>query len=243
MLSSLAGVMGGRSQANYAAGNTYQDALAKHRVSNGLRAASFDIGGVLSVGFVAENQQYARNATKAMIPIREDEVHAVVEYLIDPRHEMTESTCQVLFGLATKKSSQERGIPPPECFNYPLFTILQKTSGFQQQGSEATDTYRVDALLEAARSREEAAEIALNGILNKLSLLLNVPADQIDTGKSTVSNGVDSLIAIEFRTWLAKEAGTELSLIDVTVGSSINELSQKVAYLSRFVQGNISEPK
>ncbi|EER44977.1 conserved hypothetical protein [Histoplasma capsulatum H143] len=62
-------------------------------------------------------------------------------------------------------------------------------------------------------------------------------------GKSTVSNGVDSLIAIEFRTWLAKEAGTELSLIDVTVGSSINELSQKVAYLSRFVQGNISEPK
>ncbi|EGC40933.1 iterative type I polyketide synthase [Histoplasma capsulatum var. duboisii H88] len=243
MLSSLAGVMGGRSQANYAAGNTYQDALAKHRVSNGLRAASFDIGGVLSVGFVAENQQYARNATKAMIPIREDEVHAVVEYLIDPRHEMTESTCQVLFGLATKKSSQERGIPPPECFNYPLFTILQKTSGFQQQGSEATDTYRVDALLGAARSREEAAEIALNGILNKLSLLLNVPADQIDTSKSTVSNGVDSLIAIEFRTWLAKEAGTELSLIDVTVGSSINELSQKVAYLSRFVQGNISEPK
>ncbi|PGH30586.1 hypothetical protein GX50_06669 [[Emmonsia] crescens] len=243
MLSSLSGVMGGRSQANYAAGNTYQDALAKHRVANGLRAASFDIGGVLSVGFVAENQTYARNATKAMIPIREDEVHAVVEYLIDPRHEMTESTCQVLFGLATKKSSQERGVPPPECFNYPLFTLLQKTSGFQQQGSDETDTYRVDALLGAARTREEAAEIALNGILNKLSVLLNVSADQIDAGKSTRSNGVDSLIAIEFRTWLAKEAGTELSLIDVTVGGSINELSQKVASLSRFVQGNISETK
>ncbi|OAX79463.1 hypothetical protein ACJ72_06218 [Emergomyces africanus] len=243
MLSSLAGVMGGRSQANYAAGNTYQDALAKHRVANGLRAASFDIGGVLSVGFVAENQNYARNATKAMIPIREDEVHAVIEYLIDPRHEMTERTCQVLFGLATKKSSQERGVPPPECFNYPLFTLLQKTSGFQQQGSEETDTYRVDALLGAARTREEAADIALNGILSKLSVLLNVSADQIDAGKSTRSNGVDSLIAIEFRTWLAKEAGTELSLIDVTVGGSINELSQKVASLSRFVQGNTSEAK
>ncbi|EGE80204.2 polyketide synthase, variant 2 [Blastomyces dermatitidis ATCC 18188] len=243
MLSSLAGVMGGRSQANYAAGNTYQDALAKHRVANGLRAASFDIGGVLSVGFVAENQNYARNATKAMIPIREDEVHAVVEYLVDPRHEKTQSTCQVLFGLATKKSSQERGVPPPECFNYPLFTLLQKTSGSQQQGSEETDTYCVDALLGAARSREEAAEIALNGILNKLSVLLNVSSDQIDPGKSTRSNGVDSLIAIEFRTWLAKEAGTELSLIDVTVGGSINELSQKVASLSRFVQGNISDSK
>ncbi|OJD18079.1 hypothetical protein AJ78_01851 [Emergomyces pasteurianus Ep9510] len=243
MLSSLAGIMGGRSQANYAAGNTYQDALAKHRVANGLRAASFDIGGVLSVGFVAENQNYARNATKAMIPIREDEVHAVVEYLIDPRHEMTERTCQVLFGLATKKSSQERGVPPPECFNYPLFTVLQKTSGFQQQGPEETDTYRIDALLGAARTREEAVDIALNGILNKLSVLLNVSADQIDAGKSTRSNGVDSLIAIEFRTWLAKEAGTELSLIDVTVGGSINELSQKVASLSRFVPGNVSEAK
>ncbi|ODH53443.1 hypothetical protein GX48_00273 [Paracoccidioides brasiliensis] len=236
MLSSLAGVMGGRSQANYAAGNTFQDALAKHRVANGLPAASFDIGGVLSVGFVAENQNYARNATKAMIPILEDEVHAVVEYLIDPRHEITESTCQVLFGLATKKSSQERGVPPPECFDYPLFTLLQKASGTKQQGPEETDTYRIDALLGAARTREEALEIALNGILNKLSVLLNVSVDQIDAGKSTRSNGVDSLIAIEFRTWLAKEAGTELSLIDVTVGGSINELSQKVATLSRFAE-------
>ncbi|PGH17803.1 hypothetical protein AJ79_00944 [Helicocarpus griseus UAMH5409] len=208
-----------------------------------MAAASFDIGGVLSVEFVAENLNYARNATKAMIPIREDEVHAVIEYLIGPRHAMDESTCRVLFGLAAKKSSQERGVPPPDCFNYPLFNLLQKTSGSKQQELEGTNSYRVDALLGAARTREEAVEVVLNGILNKLSVLLNVSADQIDIGKSTRSNGVDSLIAIEFRTWLAKEAGTELSLIDVTVGGSINELSQKVGALSRFVQSNVAEGK
>ncbi|KAI1191193.1 KR-domain-containing protein [Nemania serpens] len=44
ILSSLNGIVGGRAQANYAAGNTYKDSLAHFRVSLGEKAVSIDPG-------------------------------------------------------------------------------------------------------------------------------------------------------------------------------------------------------
>lgn len=54
LLSSAGGVIGTRGQSNYAAGNTYQDALAQYRVSRGLKCCALDLGMVLAVGFAAE---------------------------------------------------------------------------------------------------------------------------------------------------------------------------------------------
>jgi NADP-dependent 3-hydroxy acid dehydrogenase YdfG len=54
MLSSISGVVGNRSQANYAAGNTFQDALARHRRQQGLPAVSIDLGLMLDIGLIAQ---------------------------------------------------------------------------------------------------------------------------------------------------------------------------------------------
>lgn len=59
MLSSLSGVIGSVSQANYAAGNTFQDALAHYRRDQGLVAQSINLGVVVGFGYVAEHKDVA----------------------------------------------------------------------------------------------------------------------------------------------------------------------------------------
>ncbi|KAF1973923.1 KR-domain-containing protein [Bimuria novae-zelandiae CBS 107.79] len=60
LFSSLSGVYGTPDQANYAAGCTSQDALARQRVDQGLKAVSIDIGWMRTIGIVAESELYQR---------------------------------------------------------------------------------------------------------------------------------------------------------------------------------------
>lgn len=56
MLSSISGIIGNIGQSNYAAGNTFEDALAHYRVSLGEKATSIDLGAVSNVGVMAEDR-------------------------------------------------------------------------------------------------------------------------------------------------------------------------------------------
>jgi hypothetical protein len=69
VLSSLAGIIGSVSQANYAAGNTFQDALAHYRQKKGLAAQSLDLGVMMGIGYVEEHRD-ARARTSQLRVVR-----------------------------------------------------------------------------------------------------------------------------------------------------------------------------
>lgn len=238
MLSSATGILGNRSQANYAAGNTYQDSLARYRISQNLPATSVDVGTVLSVGYVAEHRENMTTLANVLEVIREDEIHTLLEYVIDPRskREPGQERAQLVVGLTTAEYLRQRGVPPLTYLSYPLFTHLNATSVSHRHAEGEDPAYLAVIALPHATNKEEAASIVRDGIRHKLASLLAIPVDNIDPNKSVSSNGVDSLVAMEFRTWLVKDLGAEVPLLDIMGTESLATISEKVAAVSKLVR-------
>ncbi|KAF7594333.1 hypothetical protein BBP40_009568 [Aspergillus hancockii] len=238
MLSSLSGILGNRAQANYAAGNTFQDAFARHLVKNGQRAATIDLGYVNTVGYSAENQDSSTSHAKDMVgQAEEEEIHALVEYFADPQNTITEAMCQLAYGLLSESTFRERRLPVPAYMKYLLFSQLRETDYHQglretQRGSD----YSIRDVFNAAETKEIAAESAINDMRMQLAYLVSSSEDNIDTIKSIRGNGVDSLVAMEFRTWLIRELEADITMAELMAQGSLGELSERVASLSKFTR-------
>lgn len=82
--SSSSGIYGYPSQAQYAAGNTYQDSLAHYRRSEGLKAMSVNLGIMRDVGILAETGTTGNiKLWEEILGIRENTFHALMKSLIN----------------------------------------------------------------------------------------------------------------------------------------------------------------
>ncbi|RWA08464.1 hypothetical protein EKO27_g6652 [Xylaria grammica] len=82
LLSSLSGIYGSLAQSNYAAGYTFQDALARKRASKGENAVSLDIGWMKTIGIIAETEEYQRNRENSgdMAAIEAEELLSLLRF-------------------------------------------------------------------------------------------------------------------------------------------------------------------
>ncbi|KAH9209036.1 hypothetical protein DL95DRAFT_394758 [Leptodontidium sp. 2 PMI_412] len=234
MLSSICGLIGNRGQSNYAAGNTYQDSLAHFRRQHGQAATTIDLGSMLSVGFIAEHAQTVNPYALAAEAIREDEFHAMLEYHIDPQYK--NSPAQVAVGLATKAAFAKKGIPEPSFLRHPLFTLLQCSSSESDSADGESEAFAaLRTALRAAKSAEEAVTLVAEMLVQRLSSVMALPAEDIDSSKPIHFYGVDSLVAVEFRNWLAKNLEAEIEVLDIMGDGSIVQLSEKIVTSSKML--------
>ncbi|CAI7640288.1 unnamed protein product [Penicillium glandicola] len=244
MLSSVAGIFGNRGQSNYAAGNTFQDALAAYRVSKGMQAASINLGSVSNVGWVAENRSSMRTHTATLFELlREEEVHATVDFLVRDRQDggNASSRSQLVLGLPTAEMCRQNGVPLPTYLNYSMFTHFRQTATAKSSEVSQQKTVSTAALLAAASGVEGAVAVVSDGIVERLASLLAIPSSELDAQRFGFG-GIDSLVAMEFRAWIVKELKAEVSLLDIMGAVNIRALSEKIAGKSRLVAaGNGSQ--
>jgi hypothetical protein len=226
MLSSIAGLAGTIGQANYAAGNTYQDALAKFRVSQGQKTVSLRLGLMGDIGIVAEKVEYQdrKDATLDMAQVSEAEFHALLDYYCNPNLGCLSSlTSQPLIGMATPIQLRSKGLDVPYWLQRPTFKALNQI-GLSTSSSVLTvqgEAINYLAKLKSTKSVNEAGDIVVEALVGKLSKALAIPTKDIDITKPLHAYGVDSLLAVELRNWFAKEVRADVAVFDIMGGSSI----------------------
>lgn len=234
LLSSTAGVIGSAGQSNYAAGNTYQDLLARHRVSLGRKCFALDLGLVLSVGYAAEISGMTDSLKKkGHSGIREIELHAMLDYLCDPSLKVPSPfDTQIVTGLDKILTMGKEAVDQPYWMRKPLFRNLVLIGG-DTQGSEPSVNYET-LLRSVTGSQAEVGNVIGRSLIQKLARLLSIPEADIDSAKPVYSYGVDSLVAVEIRYWLMKELKTDVSIFRIMSNDSLDLLSFWIAGQSDF---------
>lgn len=237
MLSSISGFGGNSSQANYSAGGTFQDALARYRTARNLPAVSIDLGMVKSVGVVAESSKVTERLTKlGLRPLEEDEVLRLIEAAIrKPQRQLHSS--QIVTGIPASFIRSDSSI----FWNRDVrFSGLEKIVGSIGTGSKRGDgsdgaLANLKAGIAAANTLIEAVECIIAALTKKLSEMFITPESEIDPTMPLSKFGVDSLVAVELRNWIVANAQADCSIFDVMQSGSLTVLAGKVAAKSKLI--------
>lgn len=211
MTSSVSGMLGTPAQSNYAAGNTYMDALARHRVSKGQSALSIVIPMVLGVGVVAENLELELSLKrKGMYGIDDQSLLATFEVAILEQVDRTVAQPDHLIaGLDPALLASAIAEAGEDANSFwvadPRFkSVVHAMSGTDPQGDSG------NTLLGSLKSGELAGKEAKNAVAAHMAsklcrmLMLETTDVSVDQG-SIASYGIDSMIGAELRTWIFKE--------------------------------------
>lgn len=242
MLASLSGIVGLQGQSNYAAGNTFQDALAGSRNQRGEAAVSLDLGVMNDVGVIAENADLGHLAKAHLLSVDEHELHALLEYYTLPPPSIPKSQLggQLLVGLPTSHFVQSGGGEVPAAYSLPLFSRLRflgrDTTVTSSTENVPANVTNYGKLFQSASSPVEAAAVVVDGLVTRLSHALSMPSEDIDPTKPLHQYGVDSLIAVEMRNWFAKEFGSTVAIFTFLAAPSILAVGSLVTDASTLRQ-------
>ncbi len=146
-----------------------------------------------------------------------------------------------VMGLATGGLVRKIGDPDPYWFSEPLFQHLavHGTQNADAAAGAALGSSNADgdlsARVTAATTIDEVKEIIGGGFIRKLARTLLLEAEDIDASRPVNSYGVDSVVAVEIRTWVLKEAQSDVSVFEILSNVPMEELVGKIAVKSKLV--------
>ncbi|WP_189167816.1 type I polyketide synthase, partial [Sphaerisporangium melleum] len=201
LFSSLAGVLGGAGQGNYAAANAFLDALAEHRRAQGLPAVSVAWGLWEGGGMTGEltETDLRRLARSGMLPLSAEDGLALFDVALGSAR-----ATLVPARLDLKAMTGQADMLPPllrTLVGAPARRVVTAASE-----AAATLQQRLAALPQAGQRS------VLDGLVRgRLAAVLGfADASAVEDGQSFQDLGFDSLMAVDFRNKLNEATGLRL---------------------------------
>ncbi|KAK4624246.1 Hybrid PKS-NRPS synthetase lepA [Fulvia fulva] len=255
LFSTLSCVIGNAGQSNYDAASLYQVMLAKQRRLKGLPASVMDLGCVADVGYVAERGQalFDKLARTMKLPLAEADMHQIFAEAVaaSPVREgevVDSTTAELVTGMGYYNYSPNT---PSEA--HPPWFNNQLTSHFVREDRASNtiasaadgDNMSVVAQLDAATSDGEAAAVLTRALASRIETMLQMASGSFNVGVSLLDVGIDSLLAVELRTWFLKQVHVDVPVLKILSGDSgeavcIFAASQYLAEKSKVGTGTSS---
>ncbi|RYP80320.1 hypothetical protein DL770_006267 [Monosporascus sp. CRB-9-2] len=222
MLSSAVGIFGNAGQSNYAAGNTFQDALARYRTAHGHKTVAIDLGMVLGEGFVAERKDIQDRLMRLdlLLPLSQQELFAMFDYYSNPStHFASVAASQIITGIELPALIRKSGREIPESLHRTLSRAMhQIIPSAEGPTAGTTNSHDFSAMFVGSPTLAAAGTAVAEALKNSYSL-----------------------IALKVRNWLAKEMRADLAVYEILGDVKLIDTGLTTARKSEFRQAHWKE--
>ncbi|RDW80312.1 lovastatin diketide synthase LovF [Coleophoma cylindrospora] len=212
--SSTSGILGTPGQANYAAGNSFLDNLARRRVANGQRAASLVLPMVQSVGVVAENPEIeAALRRKGIYGINETHLLESLEAAIATQATLSPADHVVVGMDPSKLKDSLAGSEVTDSFwtEDTRFKAVLQAINSSEPSDKGGAGFTIQQAIKEAGSLQAGVGLISEHFTTKLGRLLMLEPDVFEPEVlPIVDYGLDSMIGAELRNWIFKEYGLDI---------------------------------
>lgn len=227
LFSSVTSVVGKSAQSGYTAANTFMSSLASGRRKRGLAASVIAFGMLLGVGFIhekAESRVETRFRQDGFAATSEPEFHAVFAQALLSGRPDSGLDPLVVSGLDSEADAPWRTIPRfSHCNQH-----AKNHRGDDPAPSQGQTSRDIGSLLGKASDVRQAMSLLEAAVASRVSLALGSPDGAIDHHVGLVSLGLDSLAAVEIRSWTLKVLDVDLPVLKLLSGCTLREICHYV---------------
>jgi myxalamid-type polyketide synthase MxaD len=219
VFSSAGSLIGQPGQGNYAAANSFLDALAHHRKAQGLPALSINWGAWAELGFAETEGGRSLTRRLALLGIRSMPPKLALEVM---QRLLSETATQVV-ALPVNWSKYHEfygvGTEPP------LLSDLANQEAFVPSQAAHSGEKR-SAILDAALA--DRGPLLQSYVTEQVARVLGLSPSQLDIQQPLTNLGLDSLMAVELKNRISADLGVNVPMVKFLQGFSVAQAASQL---------------
>ncbi|EGX95949.1 Beta-ketoacyl synthase [Cordyceps militaris CM01] len=242
MLSSVVSVIGNVAQANYAAGNSYMDALARYRRSLGMAGTSINAGLVADSDHTIDGTSMKdylerfKHMASVSTTLSELDVAVAAAMRGTVGNGDTKTSSQFVFCMTD--SLEPAGVDFWAGDAKFIHRVLRESTD-AESGADGGQEISVAVVLAAATAREDC-QVAIQDVIKKLLAPgLGVQPGDIDVERPLYELGVDSFKAVEVRNQIFRQLKCDVSVFEILSPNSLTYLAEQLVSRSPLVPAEL----